>query len=716
MKTKIVLLTMVLVLSSTFGAVADGFLIVEPHEVPEVITTEILPKPQFLSVKYHRVTVRIEDGVAHTIVDQVFQNSHDIDLEGTYLFPLPEDAAISEFSMYAGGKRMSGKILEREKARAIYEEIVRKMKDPGLLEYYGRNLYRARVYPIPARSETRIQLEYRQIMTYDAGVYRYVYPLSTERFSPQLLQEITITAEIKSSVPIKSIYSPSHDVDLEVKEYSAKLGYEATDVRPDRDFVLYYSSSTTQIGLNLLSYRTAGEPGYFLMMLSPGNLEVKALPKDIIFIFDTSGSMRGEKIRHEKDALRFCITHLGKEDRFNIIQFATTVNSYSTSLVPVNEETVDEALSFIDSFTARGGTNINDALVRGVVMLDGADSVWADPVRMVVFLTDGEPTVGQTKMSTILKNVTLTNSGKARIFVFGVGHDVNTHLLDRLASQHRGISEYLAPDEEIDVRVSGFYRKINEPILSEPHLDFGRIHVSDLYPAQLPDLFRGTQLLLAGRYQNGGEASITLSGHINGEEKRLHYTGRFKSEEEENDFLPRLWATRKIGYLMSEIRFGGEDEELVDEVIQLSKEYGIITPYTSFLILEKDADFEHWGISQSAAPEMRSEGERYRSAIRETIGEEAVSAAADIISMKTSNVVRDSHIPAVKHAHDKTFYLRDGIWVDGKYREGMKMERIAYLSKRFFRLLETEPELARYLAVAKNIIVVVGTHCYRITE
>ncbi|KPJ81222.1 MAG: hypothetical protein AMS17_19770 [Spirochaetes bacterium DG_61] len=452
------------------------------------------------------------------------------------------------------------------------------------------------------------------------------------------------------------------------------------------------------------------------MMLSPGNLEVKALPKDIIFIFDTSGSMRGEKIRHEKDALRFCITHLGKEDRFNIIQFATTVNSYSTSLVPVNEETVDEALSFIDSFTARGGTNINDALVRGVVMLDGADSVWADPVRMVVFLTDGEPTVGQTKMSTILKNVTLTNSGKARIFVFGVGHDVNTHLLDRLASQHRGISEYLAPDEEIDVRVSGFYRKINEPILSEPHLDFGRIHVSDLYPAQLPDLFRGTQLLLAGRYQNGGEASITLSGHINGEEKRLHYTGRFKSEEEENDFLPRLWATRKIGYLMSEIRFGGEDEELVDEVIQLSKEYGIITPYTSFLILEKDADFEHWGISQSAAPEMRSEGERYRSAIRETIGEEAVSAAADIISMKTSNVVRDSHIPAVKHAHDKTFYLRDGIWVDGKYREGMKMERIAYLSKRFFRLLETEPELARYLAVAKNIIVVVGTHCYRITE
>ena len=243
-------------------ALPDGLLLIEDPPLQASVSPEITRSPVALTVKYHRVRVTIDNQVAVTSIDQVFKNEYDADLEGTYIFPLPEEAAISDFAMYINGTRVSGEILDKEKARQVYEDIVRRMKDPGLLEYVGRNMFRARVYPIPKHGETRIELRYEQTLEYDSGVYRYVYPLDTERFSPGLLEEVTISAEVKSSVPIKSIYSPSHRVDIIKEQFQASLSYEEDNVRPDKDFVLYYTVSEKDVGLNLLCFKNPPDDGY----------------------------------------------------------------------------------------------------------------------------------------------------------------------------------------------------------------------------------------------------------------------------------------------------------------------------------------------------------------------------------------------------------------------------------------------------------------------
>ena len=385
MKTKLLYLWGILigVFLCLSTALADGVVIVDPDNQTDINVKHILSRPQPLTVKYHRVSISIDDRVAKTTIDQVFKNSYDLDLEGTYMFPLPEDAAISDFALYMNGRKISGEILDRDEARKIYEDIVTRMKDPGLLEYVGRNMFKASIYPIPAHGETKIELEYIQTIEYDDGFYRYVYPLNTERFSPLPLKEVTITADVRSSVPLKNIYSPSHRVDVSMDMYEARVGYESYDVKPDRDFVLYYSVSREDIGMGLLSYKKHGEDGYFAMLLSPGDLEAEASPKDIVFVLDTSGSMNGRKLIQAKEALRFCISNLKRQDRFNIIGFSTGVNSLSGSLIPVNEENINRALRFVERFGARGGTNINEALLTGLELF--RDSV--NP-GMVIFLTE----------------------------------------------------------------------------------------------------------------------------------------------------------------------------------------------------------------------------------------------------------------------------------------------------------------------------------------
>ncbi len=714
MKDRILICGIILACSLFFGlsaAFADGIIIIEPPIHPHVIRHRPIPTAESLPIKYHRVLINIDNQIATTSIDQVFKNDYDVDLEGTYIFPLPDDATITDFAMYVDGKRTSGEILDKNKARQIYEDIVRRMKDPGLLEYSGRNMFKARVYPIPKHGEKRIELIYQQTLKYDAGLYKYVYPLNTERFSPKPLEEVTISAKIKSKVPIKSLYSPSHEVDTKVEQFQASCGYEAKDVKPDKDFVLYYTVSEKDVGLNLLSYRNPGEDGYFIMLLSPGQIENRTISKDIIFVLDTSGSMRGHKIKQAKDALRFCINRLGKGDRFNVIRFATDVSLYKDSLVIVNNKNIKGVLDFVDEFEARGGTNINNALLSSIEMFTDSKRP-----RMIVFLTDGEPTVGVTDMKDIVKNLTLANKSKTRIFVFGVGNNVNSHLLDRIVEAHRGISEYVAYKENIEDKVSSFYRKISEPILSDIKLNFGKIKMREGYPLTLPDIFRGSQLVLFGRYEGDGATAITLTGYVDGKEKRFVYEDRFPVKNKENDFIPRIWATRKIGYLMNEIRLKGENKELVDEIIRLSKEHGIMTPYTSFLILEKEADYKQWGITHSNADEMKRSGRKYKMAMEMAVGEESVARARDISALKKRETAGRPALETVKHAGDKTFYLRDNVWVDSKYTEDIKAKEIKYLSEKYFDILRQKPGLGKYFAIAKNIIIIYEKECYRITE
>jgi Ca-activated chloride channel family protein len=333
---------------------ADGLIVIDRPIPPRPVPIPA-PAPEFLPVKYHRVSVTIDRQVATTTVDQVFRNDKDYDLEGTYIFPIPEDAAVKNFSLYIDGKKVGGEILDRDKARQIYEDIVRRMKDPGLLEYVGRNMFRARIFPIPKHGERRVEISYQQTVPYDAGIFRYSYPLNTEKFSPKPLEEVAVSVKISSDVPIKSVYSPSHEVDAKVEKNSATCGYEEKNVKPDKDFLLYYTVSEKDMGLNVISYRKSGEDGYFMLLLSPGEFGGKAIDKDIVFVLDTSGSMSGDKLKQAKGALRFCLNSLGKGDRFNIVSFATGVSSYAGKISPVQRDNVNDALKFVGDLEARGG-------------------------------------------------------------------------------------------------------------------------------------------------------------------------------------------------------------------------------------------------------------------------------------------------------------------------------------------------------------------------
>ncbi len=316
-----------LALAGPAPAGADGIIIIDPP----------IPVPD-LAIRYHRVEVEIDDQVAVTQVDQVFANLAGVPVEGTYLFPLPADAAISDFAMYVDGVRWAGEILPGDEAREIYEDIVRRRRDPALLEYVGRGAFRAHIFPIPAHGERRIQLTYSQVLNGENGLLRYLYPLDTERFSSLPLEEVTISVEIRSGEPLKAIYSPSHDVSVDrIGSRRAVVTYEAAQVLPDRDFELYYSVSESAFAANLLSFKEPGEQGFFLLLLSPP-LEVDSreiAARDVVFVLDTSGSMDGEKIHQAKEALRYVLEHLNPGDRFNLVAFSSSVRTYSDSMRPV---------------------------------------------------------------------------------------------------------------------------------------------------------------------------------------------------------------------------------------------------------------------------------------------------------------------------------------------------------------------------------------------
>jgi Ca-activated chloride channel family protein len=698
-----------LILILFFGAAAwaDGFIIPMPPHPDR-------PSPPNLSIKYHHVDIKIDNQMAKTTVDQIFINNHHRDIEGTYIFPIPEDASISRFSMFVGGEEIKGKILDKDEAKKIYQDIVRQRKDPALLEYFKDGMFKASVYPIPAHGETRIKLYYSEILRLNGGLCGYHYTLNTEKFSKDPLQSVKVNVHISSKTPIKSIYSPSHDIKIEKQdEHHAEVSYVEENTRPDKDFFLYYTVSEKDIGFNLLPFEDEDGQGYFLAMISP-QVEVVAdrtSSKNIVFILDTSGSMKGEKIKQAKGALSFCLNSLNRQDRFSLIDFDDEIRSFKAELVRANQENIREALTFIDKREADGGTNIHDALLEGLNQIQDVSGA-----SFIIFLTDGLPTVGQTDINTILNDVKNANRSSTRIFVFGVGYDVNTRLLDRLAQDNHATSDYVRPSEDIEVKVSNFYKKVSHPILTGIKLSFDQVEVYDLYPRELPDIFKGSQLLVLGKYKNSGSDRATLTGSTQNSKREFNYQVNFTSESK-NDFIPRLWATRRIGYLVDQLRLHGENKELVEEVVKLSKKYGIITEYTSFLV---DADY------RLAAHELAPQAEEsMRGISKDVVGAGAVNRAqatkkfaqaaqAPTLYMDAEGKMQT--ITQVAQIGNRTFFNKNGLWVDSEYEGKIESIKVERFSKAYFKLLDSLPEVGRFLALGDEVIFLLNGKAVHISD
>ncbi len=671
------------------------------------------PRPDclaYLSVKNHNVTVTIDNQLATTHVDEIFVNNSDSQFEGTYIFPLPDDAAINDFAMYVDGKKIEGKVLDREEARRIYEDIVRRRRDPALLEYIGRNAFQARIFPIAPHSEKRVEIAYSQVLQNENGLVKYVYPLSTEKFSNEPLQSVTVNVRIKSNQALKAIYSPSHNVSVaRTDDYNATVGYEVAKVKPDRDFVLYYSLSSSQVGATLFSYKPDSKSdGFFLLLVTP---QVKTerkeiVAKDVILVLDTSGSMQGEKIGQARRALTYVLDQLNSDDRFNIVTFSTGVVPYANSLRPASER--GEAKRFVEQLQAGGSTDINRALLEA---LSNANS---SRPTVVIFLTDGLPTVGEVNTQKIIANVDRAAPSNVRLFSFGVGDDVNTVLLDTLSEKHRGTSAYVRPSEKVDEAVSAFYNKVSTPVLSDVSVDWGSARVGDVYPYPLPDLFAGSQLVIAGRYRDSGPVTITLRGEVNGQKQTYTFDDlNFKSSGGEK-FIAPLWATRKIGYLLSQIRLNGENnppKEIVDEIVALAVRYGIVTPYTSFLIDESKDVLTESGRT-GASQDLQSQ---VAPAAAPASGATAVTQSQANRTLKEANGATNDASEAVKLIGDKAFILREGVWTDTSFDPTkMNTTKIQFGSAQYFALLDAHPEWAQYFALGDRVIFVSDGVAYEV--
>lgn len=716
--TAFVLVALVFLLMLNEGiASADGLVTIDCTQgdtaCPRcpVIGPETFRRPDcaaYLRVKNHNVTVTINNQLAQTHVDETFVNDSDTELEGTYMFPLPDDAAISDFAMYVDGVRLDGQVLDRDQARQIYEDIVRRQRDPALLEYLGRSLFKARIFPIAPHAEKRVEISYAQVLKNENGLVRYVYPLSTEKFSTAPLGSVSINVALTSNQELKAIYSPSHKISVaRTNDFSAKIGYEDSNVKPNRDFALYYSVSSSEVGATLLSYKPDNSTdGFFLLLVAPKvNVEEKSvIAKDVIMVLDTSGSMQGEKIVQAKSALKYVLGELNPIDRFNIVSFSTGIVPFANSMQPASVR--GDAENFVERLDAGGSTDINRALLTA---LDDVDS---ERPTIVIFITDGLPTVGETDIQRILSNVDRAAPSNVRLFSFGVGDDVNTVLLDSLGEKHRGTSAYVRPGEAIDETVTDFYQKVATPVLSDMTLDWGGMQIRDSYPYPLPDLFAGSQLVLAGRYKQGGPASLTLKGNINGDQKSYTFQDLTFASEGGDDFIAPLWATRKIGYLMSQIRLNGENREAVDEIVELAIRYGIVTPYTSFLIQE-DRDV----LSPAGRSNVVQDAQaQFAPAAAPTSGAKAVTLSQANRVLKEAESVAVEASTQLKTVGDKTFLMQNGVWTDTSYnRDTTQTTKVSFGSEAYFQLSTLHPEWGKFLAVGEKVLFVVGDTAYEVT-
>jgi len=522
------------------------------------------------AVKYHHVNVTVRDQVASVGIDQEFVNTGRGMIEVEYLFPVPPGAAIDSMTLVVDGKEFAAKLLKADEARRIYESIVRRKKDPALLEYVGFGLYKTRAFPLQPGKPCKVIVTYKNVCKRDRDVVEVWYPLNTEKFSARAIESVRVRADIKSKADIGPVYSPTHSLNVDRKDPRHVIAtYEAKNVLPTSDFQVFYKAANEKIGATLLSHQgDAKKDGHFMLLVSPNPRSSRqaVVAKDIVIAFDHSGSMSGQKIQQAKEAFGHILKNLGREDRFNVVAYNDAVTTCFESMTGAAEKRVADALDMIDRVEATGGTNIHEAVLAAVKMIASKKA----------------------------------NTAGVRIFAFGVGYQPNVRLLDRLVGDNNGRSDYVKPKEPIEAKVSSLYNKIKNPVMTGLKLEVQGLRVRDLYPRELGDLFDGDQIVVVGRYdcrdvaklptrEKGiHQTTLVVKGYYQGKQRAFEYNVDVRSGGRDIRFLfvEKIWAIRRVGYLMDQIQLHGKSQEVIDELIRLSKTYGIMTPYTSFLAEE----------------------------------------------------------------------------------------------------------------------------------
>lgn len=539
----------------------------------------------YLNVRYHHVDVVIDGVQATTHVEQEFYNPYSYAVHGQYLFPIPPDAALADFEFALDSVAQRTTRQDIAATNAMLYQMVADRRDPSLLQYLDWESLALDIELAPGSSRV-MTIEYEQILAPENNGFHYRYILSTERYSAAALESASVNVRILTP-GASSIYSPQYAVTTDyTTPGEVHVSWSEAQTHPTQDFDLYFTAAENGFGGSLMTGAHDGE-SHFMFVFAPEAVQeqVDSLPKDIVFVIDRSGSMDGEKMVQARDALTQILGRLNTADRFSVVGFDDLLDVYSPSLRPVDRDSIQQAYHFVDNLTARGGTDIAGGLQQALTVIQASERR-TDAAQMIVFLTDGLATAGITLDEDIRRLITdLNHDRTVRIHAFGVGYDVNTHLLDGLAADNGGTVTYVQPGENIETVLTGFYSRIANPVLTDVQIEFEGIEAADLYPQALPDLFEGSSVILTGRYAaTSDRVTVRVTGSAGGEAREYVYEFAL-NETGEHAFVSRLWATRRIGHLLDIVRVEGETEALREEIRSIGLAYGIVTPYTTFVIV-----------------------------------------------------------------------------------------------------------------------------------
>ena len=568
-----------------------------------------------LQIESHHVNVHIQDGYAITEVDQVFSNHNDTDLEAVYSFPVPEKGAVSEFTVWIDGKPVIGEVLEKKRAKKIYEEERAAGRETGLTEKKEHYRFEVRVSPVRAHQDAKIRLVYMQPTDIDTGIGRYVYPLEEGETDQQALnfwssdpvvqQDFSFNMNLRSSYPVDAVRLPQHPAavisSLNDQEWSASIQNGATitegqntqtaaNFRLDKDIVAYWKLQPNLPGrVDLVTYREPGNKrGTFMMTLTPGDDLAKITQgRDWMFVLDISGSMSG-KYATLADGVQRALGQLNPEDRFQIVLFDDRADRITSHWIPATQANVQTWSNKLDQHGPRGGTNLYAGLKTGLNELD------ADRTSAIVLVTDGEANVGETEKKKFLQ---LLEQYDARLFTAVMGNGSNRPLLNAMAKASNGFAVSVSNSDDITGKLMEFTSKVTHEAMHDVELDISGIKTKDLTPEKIGSLYRGEQLTVMGHYWGDGEAQVRLKTKISGQEKEYKTQFAFPADDTRYPELERLWAFASIEDLQDKVDYFGDDADFKNAITDLAVENSIVTNYTSMVVM-RDEQFEARGIER----------------------------------------------------------------------------------------------------------------------
>lgn len=644
-----------------------------------------------------QVRAELDGRVIRYEVTETFTNRGGIVGEADYMLPLPKNAAFEDLALSINGEMVMGETMNADRARGVYEEIVRKLRDPALVEWMGHGLLRTRIFPIQPGEEKRVVVRFRAIAEREGDALRLDW--LGDRRAGDTGAGGSFTFSYPDDASMGEAYSPTSALHT-TREQNRRVA-RIDDVHGPVT-VLVPVRSRASAAISLVANAPSGEDGFALITLSPPSQAVRATPRDVVLVIDVSGSMSGRKIEQARAAGRQLLQTLTPSDRFRLIDFSSDVRSFRDGWTVATGGNVRAAVEYLDALRANGGTNIQGALEEAL-SLDTPDS----RLPLVLFLTDGAPTVGETRADVIAQRAADLRRQR-RLFTFGIGADVNAALLEQLALQGRGTATFVRPEESVERAVGVVTERLTRPVATDVHIHADGVRLYGMEPQGAIDLFAGQDLVLLARYAGSREdATLVIEGRTS--DGPVRWTGHvsFPARATANTFVARLWAAQRVGYLSAERHRTGGNAELDAELRQLGERYGIPTELTSYLVTEPgmvnvNAVGGTGGIRKLAMPSRADAG-----ANAPAMQFEAAKAAAEQRAMLSvveldKDLLREKK-ESVRIAGNRTFSLQDSVWTETRSDSKMPVLKVKAFSPAYFALVQNVPELAPLFAVGERV-------------